>query len=178
MRLIFLYGQAAAGKLTVAKALSARTGFALFHNHLIVDAVSAVFPFGSDEFVRLREAYWLEMIASATRAGQSLIFTFAPEATVAPDFPHRVAALVRAGGGDVTFVALTLDPDEQERRIVSADRAAFGKLRSLDLLRELRAEFTACMAAMPAAAITIDTGRTAPDVAAAQIAKAIAQPDG
>ncbi|WP_336967681.1 shikimate kinase [Sphingobium aromaticiconvertens] len=175
MHLIFLYGQAAAGKLTVARALSARTGFALFHNHLIVDAVGAVFPFGSDEFVRLREAFWMEMIGSAIAAGRALIFTFAPEPTVASDFPARVAAMVRAAGGAVMFVSLTLDPDEQERRIVSADRAAFGKLRSAELLRELRAGFAACMEAMPVAAITIDTSTIMPDAAAAQIAEAIAQ---
>lgn len=58
MQLIFLYGPMAAGKLTVARELAARTGFALFHNHLLVDAVAAVFPFGSPSFVRLREQFW------------------------------------------------------------------------------------------------------------------------
>jgi hypothetical protein len=53
------------GKLTVAKDLAARTGMALFHNHLIVDAVGSVFRFGSDEFVRLRETFWLEVIRTA-----------------------------------------------------------------------------------------------------------------
>ena len=52
MQLIFIYGQVAAGKLTVARALAARTGLALFHNHLVVDAVAAVFPFGSEEIGR------------------------------------------------------------------------------------------------------------------------------
>ena len=59
MQLVFLHGPAAAGKLTVARALAARTGFALFHNHLVVDAVAAVFPFGSAEFRTLRERFWL-----------------------------------------------------------------------------------------------------------------------
>lgn len=34
MKLMFIYGPPAAGKLTVAKALCAHTGFKLFHNHL------------------------------------------------------------------------------------------------------------------------------------------------
>ena len=55
MILVFLYGPVASGKLTIARELAARTGFALFHNHLVVDAVMAVFPFGSESFVRLRE---------------------------------------------------------------------------------------------------------------------------
>ena len=94
MQLIFIYGQVASGKLTIARELAGRTGFALFHNHLIVDAVGAVFPFGSETFVRLRERFWLEVIAEAAKDGRSLIFTFAPEPTVAPDFAERVRALV------------------------------------------------------------------------------------
>src|SRR5450432_2078261 len=74
MRLIFLFGQVASGKLTVAKALAAKTGYALFHNHLIVDAVADVFPFGSDEFIRLREQLWLEVIQAAVERGRSIIF--------------------------------------------------------------------------------------------------------
>lgn len=57
MKLIFIYGPAAAGKLTVARVLAEQTGVALFHNHLVVDAVMAVFPFGSEPFVRLREHF-------------------------------------------------------------------------------------------------------------------------
>jgi hypothetical protein len=63
MRVVFIYGPVASGKLTVARALAERTGMALFHNHLVVDAVGAVFPFGSEAFVRLREQFWLAVIA-------------------------------------------------------------------------------------------------------------------
>jgi hypothetical protein len=43
VQFIFIYGQLASGKLTVARELAARTGVALFHNHLVVDAVGSVF---------------------------------------------------------------------------------------------------------------------------------------
>jgi hypothetical protein len=33
---IFIYGQVASGKLTIARELAERTGMALFHNHPIV----------------------------------------------------------------------------------------------------------------------------------------------
>lgn len=173
MKLVFLYGQVASGKLTVARALAERTGFALFHNHLIVDAVAAVFPFGSEQFVRLREKFWLETMEAAARDDRSLIFTFAPEGTVAADFPERAEALIRSFGGKVVFVALTLDSAEQERRIANADRSAFGKLTSLDLLRRLRDDFDAAMAAMPAPALSIATDDIPPKEAADRIALAI-----
>ena len=174
MQLIFLYGPAAAGKLTVGRALAERTGLPLFHNHLIVDALLAVFPFGSDDFVRLRERFWLETFAAAADAGQSFIFTFAPEASVSPDFPERVSRMIEAKGGRVFFVELALSVEEQERRLTLPSRAEYQKLRSIELLRELRAQFDQCHAAMPPAALTIDTGTLSPDEAAARIAGAAA----
>jgi hypothetical protein len=173
MQLVFIYGPVASGKYTIGTALAARTGFKLFHNHLIVDAVAAVFAFGSDAFVRLREEFWLATFREAAAQDQSLIFTFAPEPTVAADFPRRVERLVAAAGGAVQFVHLTVPRDAQEQRLVEEGRAKFGKLRSLELLRQLRDEFDACEAAMPAAQITIDTATVAPEAAARAIADAL-----
>lgn len=170
MKLVFLYGAPASGKLTIARELARLTGFALFHNHLVVDAVGAVFPFGSPSFVRLRERFWLETFGAAAAEGRSLIFTFAPEATVAPDFPEDARRIVKAAGGETLFIQLTVPPDEQERRLEAPGRAEFGKLRSLDLLRRLRAQFAACEAAMPPPALTIDTGMATPNDAARRIA--------
>jgi hypothetical protein len=106
MQLIFIYGEPASGKLTVGKALAARTGIALFHNHLIVDAVAAVFPFGSEPFVRLRQRFWLEVFQTAAAMNRSLIFTFAPEPTVPEDFPKRATEIVEAAGAACCLSAL------------------------------------------------------------------------
>ena len=106
-------------------------------------------------------------------AGRSLIFTFAPESTVAPDFPQRTRALIQAAGGKTYFIRLTAPLEEQERRIDAPTRAMFGKLRSLDLLRELRPQFEAAMARMPDPLLTLDTATMQPKVAAQAIAEAI-----
>ena len=102
--------------------------------------------------------------------GRSLIFTFAPEATVEPGFLERVRQSVAPLGGSVVFVALTVSRAEQERRIGNASRAEFAKLTSLDLLRELSESFDACMVAMPAPELSIDTETCNPIEAAARIA--------
>lgn len=174
MEILFVYGPAAAGKLTIGRALAGLTGLPLFHNHLVVDAVGAVFPFGSKPFVRLRESFWLQTFTEAARSGRSLIFTFAPEATVDAGFPDRVRAAIEPFGGSVVFIALTVSPEEQERRIANASRAAFGKLTSVDLLRQLRDSFDASMRAMPAADVSIDTEAHAPAAAAERIAAYLA----
>jgi hypothetical protein len=170
MHLVFIYGQVASGKLAVGRELGELTGLPLFHNHLVVDAVGAVFPFGSEPFRRLREEFWSQVIGEAARSGRSLVFTFAPEPTVEAGFPARTRALVERFGGTVLFVALEVAAEEQERRLVDPSRAAFGKLRSRELLLRLRDDFTRCMAAMPAPDLTIDTTVTSPRDAAKQIA--------
>jgi hypothetical protein len=43
MRLVFIYGIPATGKLTVAQELAKRTGYSLFHNHLVVDLLLSLF---------------------------------------------------------------------------------------------------------------------------------------
>lgn len=171
MQLVFIYGPPAAGKYTIAKIVAERTGLALFHNHLVVDAVHAVFPFGSRHFVRLREAFWMETFGAALDEDRSLIFTFQPEETVAPTFSRRVETLISEGGGRVIFVRLALSRDEQVARIDNEDRAKFGKLRDRALLRELQDKFEASEATMPMAAVTIDTAVTSPAEAADRIVK-------
>lgn len=173
MRLVFIHGPAASGKLTVAKELAALTGLPLFHNHLVVDALLAVFPFGSPGFVALRERMWLDVFAAAAAEGRSLIFTFHPEASVAPDFPQRAAALVGGRGGRVDFVELTCAPKVIEARVEAPSRQASGKLSSRAMLRELEAAGAFDYPPLPPPAITIDTGTVAPAEAAAQIRAAL-----
>jgi hypothetical protein len=66
----------------------------------------------------------------------------------------------------VFYIALELDRAEQKRRLVTAGRSKFGKLRSVELLRELRPGMSACMNQMPCPALRIDTGSTTPSDAA------------
>lgn len=168
MQLVFVHGPAAAGKLTIARALAERTGFALFHNHLVVDALAAVFPFGSPDFRRLREQFWLEVFEAAARDGRSLVFTFAPEATVSPTFPQKAVSAVEGQGGRVRFVQLTCPPGELARRVEGVDRAAFGKLRDRELFQRLSAEGAFDYPEI-ASELAIDTSQTSPGDAAQRI---------
>jgi chloramphenicol 3-O-phosphotransferase len=168
MDLVFLHGPAASGKLTVARALEARLGFPVFHNHLVVDLLTTVFPFGTEPFVRLREEFWTAVFTDAARVGRSLSFTFAPEATVRPGFPERVRGLVEPGGGRVRFVRLRVSEREQERRIGRPERSEFHKLTSVETLRRLRNDGAGVE--QPPADLEIDTDGRSPSESAAAIA--------
>jgi hypothetical protein len=168
-QLIFIHGPTAVGKLTVARELARLTGFRLFHNHLVVDALTAVFEFGSEPFVRLREPMWLAVLHDAAVAGISLIFTFTPEATVSPIFIDEALAAFEGAGGEVRFVALTSAVEIQDARIADDSRAAFGKLRSVEIQRDLRYRKLMDYRALPDHGLTIDTGVTRPHDAAQRI---------
>ena len=170
MKLVFLHGRAATGKLTVARAVAARTKFGLFHNHLIVDAVLAVFPFGSAPFVRLRHEFWLRAFEEAAREDRSLVFTFAPEASVPADFVDETIATVGRHGGVVHFVGLSCTTEEQLRRIENADRRQFRKLASRAVLQEIN-DAGPAPGRLPPVDLAIDTTQTLPDDAAELIVR-------
>jgi chloramphenicol 3-O-phosphotransferase len=138
MKLVFLRGAPAVGKLTVARELARLTGFRLFHNHLTVDLVSSLFSFGSEPFILLREQIWLAAFGEAARQNVSLIFTFNPERTVRERFVQDTIDTVESAGGQVIFIELTCTEEELERRLQDASRKEFGKLASVEQYRSLK----------------------------------------
>lgn len=138
MKLIFLHGAPGVGKLSVARELARSTGFRLFHNHLTVDLVSSVFPFGSEPFVLLREQVWRSVFHEAAKHDISLIFTFSPEGTVRERFIEDALEIVEGCGGSLYFVELTCAENELEQRIESPSRKEFGKLSSFQQYQKLK----------------------------------------
>lgn len=166
MDLVFLHGPAASGKLTTGRVLSQLTGIPLFHNHLVVNAVVSCFEFGSPQFIRLRNLFWLSTFDEAARAGRSLIFTFAPESSVPVEFPDRMREVVCRYGGRVCSVALQVSEAEQERRIGNPDRVQVQKLSDVDILRRNR---RGPSVEPPPADLAIDTERSSPESSARRI---------
>jgi len=172
VRLIFVFGMPATGKLTVAREIAARTGFKLFHNHLAVDLLLPVFEFESAEFVRLREEIWLEVMSEACKSDlDGLIFTFAPERTVRQSFIHQVESVVAGARGRLDFVELVCPLEELKRRMGNASRSEFGKLKSVEMFEQLLAHGAFDSPKMPEARVRIDTSLCAPAEAAAEIVR-------
>lgn len=177
MRLVFIYGLPATGKLTVARELASLTGYKLFHNHLVVDLLLSTFDFGSAPFVELREQIWLLVFEQACRSEvPGLIFTFNPESTVRAGFVRETVKTIARCGGQLDFVELTCPFDELRRRIDSPSRLLYRKLSSLSRFDELHAQGAFDASQMPRAALTIDTSRCEPAGAAEQIAALLKLP--
>lgn len=130
MRLTVIYGPPGVGKLTVARALAALTGHRLFHNHLTVNLVTALFPPNTAAWDALAARVRLDVFAAAAREGVDLILTRAPRDGEAAEVA-RVAAMLAPvvdGGGQVCFVQLACTRDELCARVAREDRRAHDKL--------------------------------------------------
>jgi len=174
MKLIFLCGLTAAGKLTVARELASLTGYKLFHNHLVVDTLLSVFEFGSKPFVELREEIWLSVFRHACDSGlPGLVFTFAPERTVRAGFIQAAVEVVARGGGEVDFVELICPVPVLKSRMENASRVQHQKLASVALFEQLHADGVFDSSHMPVPRLTLDTAMYGPEDAAKEIVRVL-----
>jgi hypothetical protein len=174
LKLIFIYGLPASGKLTVAQELASMTGFKLFHNHLTVDLLLSVFEFGTPSFVDLREEIWMSVFTQAFQDQlPGIIFTFAPEPTVRPEFIPNMLRAITSTGGEVDFIELVCPLPELMRRIDSPSRFQYQKLTSPALLEQLHSDGSLDTAHMPKPLLSIDTSLFTPAQAATQIAQTL-----
>ena len=173
VKLIFLHGLPGVGKLTVARELAKLTTFKLFHNHLAVDLVGAVFEFGSPPFVELREKIWLEVFAEAVAANlNGLIFTFAFDRTVRRSFIDNTREVIESSGGEVLFVELLCSTEELEKRLENPSRQRFGKLSSVAQFRELKEAGAFVDPGIPTERLVVETTHlTASEVASLIVSK-------
>lgn len=171
MDFVALCGLPGVGKLTVARDLCAASGYRNFHNHLVVDAVGALFAFGSPAFVELREATWMALLdrALAEAALPGIVFTLAWDGTLAPDFLARLRARALQRGARFLCAELVCDRDELGRRVGSASRAGFGKLNDPEAFASLERSGAFVPQALPPDAIRIDTTELSPADTAARL---------
>jgi hypothetical protein len=174
MRLVLLYGPPGVGKLSAGTELAALTGFKLFHNHLTVNMLRAVFPFGSEPWRRLLYQFRRDVFAEAARQGIDLVFTAAAKA--APEY----AAVVRSWcepvwseDGQVLFVQLVCDREELLKRVQNESRRALDKLTDPQRLVD---QFDLDVTLPFAPHLRIDSTHMGPAEVAAQIAQHFALP--
>jgi len=167
---VLLFGRPAVGKFTIGKLLAEDVGYRLLHNHAVVDLVEALFPFGSEAFIKLREELWLAAIDAAIDAKlKGIILTFAPEQTVTDDFLPNLRKR-----GALRLVELRCSDEEIERRMREASREKFGKLRDPDFYRQLDRAGVFSKPVMPPADVVVDVTRQDALASARSIARQLA----
>ena len=171
MKLLFLHGAPAAGKLTVAKALLRIVPGRLMDNHAAIDLALTIFDFGTPGFWELvqnvRDAAFE---AAAEQRVPLLVTTFCyAEPDDRPIF-RRVEEIVQRRGGELLPVFLHCSREEALRRVGNPERVERRKISSGEhLIRELdRYDLTA----VPRAdCLRLDTSINPADVTAQQVVR-------
>src|SRR3989344_5777302 len=168
MKLIFLYGPPAVGKLTVAKELARLTGFSLFHNHLTVDLVASLFPMGTKEYSGLVRKIRLALIGTAAQEKISgMIFTFVYGVETYKGrkddmFVYDVIRTVSRYRGRVLFVKLTCETRELHRRLKHPARRLFKKVHIIKTLKSIRKNYNLDATIPFGKSFILDTTRRSP----------------
>ncbi len=134
MNLIFIYGPAAVGKLTVSKVLETLTGIPLADNHSLLNPVAKVFGWDHPERERLGRCFRLEFFEAAARADKSVITTFGGGGETYDDFIQDVVTVVERGGGRVLFVRLFAPKEVLFDRVRHDSRVHYAKMGSVQEL--------------------------------------------
>ena len=119
MHFVMLFGPPAVGKMTVGRELSRLTGYRLLHNHMTVEPVLDIFPFGSPPFTRLVSEFRRRILEEAIAAElPGLVFTMVWGLELADDraLVASYVDLVEAAGGRVSFVELYASLEERLAR--------------------------------------------------------------
>jgi hypothetical protein len=169
MKLVFIYGPPASGKLRVARELSKLTGFRLFDNHVSIRFVESLFDYGTKPFFRLVEKCRLEMLEEAAKEGVDSIFTFVYETKSDDRFIRRILGKVNRHGGIICFVRLQCGRKELGRRVTSKSRKLQGKLASKKLLNSVLRKFDLGWEVPFRKSLTINTEANSPRRAAKMI---------
>ena len=129
MRLVFIYGPPAVGKLTVATELAKLTGFKLHHNHVSIDFVRSIFQFGTFPYNKLVDKYRREMLEEAAKENVDTIFTFVYGKGEDDEFVKDIIRRVESHKGKVLFVQLYCSRRELSRRVALKSREKQVNLR-------------------------------------------------
>ncbi|MBQ8557042.1 MAG: AAA family ATPase [Clostridia bacterium] len=111
MKLLFIFGAHAAGKMTVGQALSRITPMKLFHNHMTIEPVIELFgAYNGEVTQRLRQVVFEEF---AKTDNYGLIFTFiwAFSEQADWDYVEWVSRIYREAGAQVDYVELIAPQD-------------------------------------------------------------------
>ena len=171
MKLLFLHGSPAVGKLTVAKALLQLVPGRLMDNHAAIDLALTIFDFGAPGLWELvHDVRRSAMNAAAEHRVPLLVTTFCYAEPEDREQFGQIEAIVQRDGGELLPVFLHCSREEALRRVGNPDRVERRKLTSGEhLIRDLdRYDLTA----VPRPdCLRLDTGVNAADVTAQEIVR-------
>ena len=183
MRMLFIFGAHAAGKMTVGQAVSRMTPMKLFHNHMTIEPVIELFgAYNGAVTERLRQVVFEEF---AKTDNYGLIFTFiwAFDVDYDTEYVRKLTKLYEDAGAQVDYVELIAPQDVRlirnrtENRLkekASKRDVALSEARMLDAESRYRCvsepgEVCEKLGVKPERYLRIDNTSLDPEAAAEQI---------
>ena len=124
MKVLFLFGNAAVGKMTVGQELMKITSLRLCHNHMTIEPVIEIFgKYDSSIIACLREVIFEEYAKSDN---YGIIFTFMWAFDMKADWEYtaHVRSIFEPYGAEFYYAELVADKEERIRRNATENRLA------------------------------------------------------
>ena len=128
MKLLFLYGPPASGKLTVANKLSELTKIPLFHNHLSRDIVKDIYGKNLLNHYALVDQIRFDVLSYCANQGTDIIFTYVYEGKTDDENVRKLINAIKNNGGDVVFIELKASREDLIKRVSNDSRKLYKKL--------------------------------------------------
>ncbi len=132
MKLVFIIGNAAVGKMTVGQELAKLTGLRLFHNHMSIEPVIEIFgSFNRRAIERFREVVFEEFAASDN---YGMIFTYMLAFDLKSDWDYaaHVAEIFTSRGAEIYYAEL-IAPQEVRLERNNSENRLLNKASKRDL---------------------------------------------
>jgi len=122
MKLLFLFGDAAVGKMTVGQELAKITELRLFHNHMTIEPVLELFgSFQSKTIARLRDVFF-EDFAKTDHYGLIFTFMWAFDQQADWEYTQHVREIFEQQGAEIYYVELFAPQEIRLQRNLTENR--------------------------------------------------------
>lgn len=116
MKLLFMIGNAAVGKMTVGQELAKITGLKLFHNHMTIEPVLEIFgEYNSEAIMRLRQVIF-EEFAKTDNYGMIFTYMWAFDQQADWDYVEYVKDIFKPYGTEFYYVELVAPRETRLKR--------------------------------------------------------------
>ena len=124
MKLVFLVGDGAVGKMTVGQELMKQTGLRLFHNHMTIEPVLEIFgQFNTDVLLQMRELIFREF-AKSDQYGMIHTFMWAFDEQADWDYVDHIVEIFKEYNAEIYCVELVAPLEIRLQRNETPNRLA------------------------------------------------------
>lgn len=122
MKLVFIFGNGAVGKMTVGQELMKITDLRLFHNHMTIEPVLEIFgEFNSVAVAKLRKTIF-EEFAKSDKYGMIFTFMWAFDSKADWDYVDNVCKIFEPYDTEFYYVELVASKEVRHARNVTENR--------------------------------------------------------